>query len=464
MPYDIERFEEVVDRRSQFYESIDIRTISVKQNSKWHNLHTDVYLRPQEPESLLSSTETLEPAAYFRTAIPFDDFRSLFRKMFGKSCSIHDEPVVFPGLLLEEGEKHWKENVYRANYLGEVRADDAYGISIQSNTQDPLKRKDEVREELRKCNPPYYDIDDLSKEFIGHTSYRWDNPRARFFAPLYVQITEMEITEKGDLKLSVETHDSIEELKISTWARKNHEIIDRESYYPVTSRSSEGPFGYFDIDWEIDGNPTSISASIFHPSFDELRESTKVSSSVPMLALEAVLGMTSEELAAEFDQVLTNPDVETLDNVEFADDFEATVITLFNLSGFATYSPDWFDYKTTKGSLPDVLAFAREANTLVVCECTLETRDAKLKGKAEDALSTAQDVKDHFEELNLRGTTVLSVCATPTDNVSSQILPDDVEILTGPRLKKMRQQAEQRSNPMETLREWGTYDERPWVL
>lgn len=464
MARDVENFRDVVNRRSQFYESIDIQTIAVEQDSNWYNLHTDVHIRPEEPNNLsVSTTELLGPAAYFRNVVSFKHLWELMEEMFTDQYILDGYLTIFPGLSDEEGDQHWKENIYRAHYREYDRADDAYGILIQSNADDPLPDKTEFQEKLRKLDPPYYDINDLCREYLGHTSYNWSKPQARFFAPLYVKIMDHKITESGNLKLRIQTHDSIQNPVVSTWARKDHEIIDRERHTPIETQSLDGSFHQFEINWEIKGNPTDVSTSMFHSVFDQIEDSTRLSSSVPMIALETVLGKTSEELSNDFDQILRTPDKETLNNIDFADDFEATVITLFNLVGFSAYSPEWYDYKTSKGSLPDMLAYSPADSTLVVCECTLADTDNKVKIKANDALASTRQIEDKFDEIDLIDPIVIPVCATPTNTVSSVILPKDVEILTGPKLQAIRQQAKQSNDPKNVLREWDTYDEKQGI-
>lgn len=461
MARDIGNFRDVVERRSQFYESADLRTIAVEQESDWYNLHTDVHLRPEKPDQIsVSTTEVLGPAAYFRDVVSFDELWTLLPEMFGGEYSGFDEPVVFPGLSADEdGEDYWKENIYRANYWDCDRADDAYGILVQSSTEDPLPDRNEFQEKLRQLNPPYYDVDDLCREHLGHTSYRWSSPQTQFFAPLYVKVTEHEITESGDLELKIQTHESIADPVVSTWAKKDREIIDRARHKPAEPQSLGGCFHQFSINWEIEGNPSDVYTSIFHSMFDQIRESSRLSSSVPVIALETVLGMTDEELSNFFDQILITPDKQTLDKVSFADDFEAAVITLFSLAGFLAFSPDWFDHFANKGSLPDLLAYFPEESVLLVGECTLADSDDKVKTKVNDALASAHQIEDRFDEIDLLDPMVIPVCITPAESVSPVGVPDDVELLTGPNLQKIKRQAEKSGDAKNVLREWNTYNQ-----
>lgn len=460
MARDFETFKDVVVRRSQFYESVDIKTVAVKKDSTWFNLHTDAHLRPETPDELsISEAEVLGPTAYFREVVSFENLWDLFEEMFGEEYSGYDEPVVFPGLSVEGGDNHWKENLYKTNYWDYNRAEDAYGIMVQSNVEDALIDRDNFINELRQLDPPYYDDNDLCQTFFGHTDYKWGQPRSRFFAPLYVQVNEHKLTESGNLELKIQSHDSIQGLTVSTWARKDRKIIDRALHNLTDNHSLEGRFHKFEIDWEIEGNPTDVSTSIFHTAFDEIRESSRLSSSVPFIALEAVLGKTGGELSKNLEDILITPNKQTLDNVGFADDFEATIITVFSLAGFSAFSPDWYDHLSDIGSLPDLIAYSSELEILLIGECTLADSDDKVKKKVNDALASAHTVKERFEKIDLLNLNVIPVCITPAKAVSPVGIPDNVELLTGPDLQEIKQEAEQSSDPKNILREWETYDQ-----
>ena len=460
MARDIGSFREIVKQRSQFYESIDIRTVAVKQDSTWYNLHTDAHLRPKPiDEQSISEAEIQGPTAYFREAVSFDKIWDLFDEMFGEEYSGYNEPVVFPGLSVEEGDDHWKENIYRAEYWDYDRADEAYGILIQSNTEEPLNDRSDLQDSLRQLDPPFYDVDDLCREYLGHTSYRWTNPQARFFVPLYIRVTEHEITESGNLELKIQAHDSIQDLQISTWAKKDQEFIDREKHTTPEPEPIDSHFHKFQINWEIKGNPSDVYTSIFHSTLDQIRERSRLSSSVLLIALGTALGKENGELSADFDQMLITPDKQTLDKIEFADDFEATVITVFSLAGFSAFSPDWFDYLTHKGSLPDLLAYDPEPDVLIVGECTLADSDDKIKKKVNDSLAVAHEIEERFEEIDLIDPDIIPVCITPAKSVSSVGIPDEVELLTGPDLRDIRRQAGESSDPENVLRDWETYNE-----
>jgi len=264
MAQDIGSFKEIVKQRSQFYESIDIRTVAVKQDFTWYNLHTDAHLRPKSIDELsISEAEIQGPTAYFREVVSFDKIWDLFDEMFGEKYSGYDEPVVFPGLSVEGGDDHWKENIYRAEYWDYDRADEAYGILIQSNTEEPLNDRSDFQDSLRQLDPPFYNVNDLCREHLGHTSYRWTSPQARFFAPLFIRVTEHEITESGNLELKIQAHDSIQDLQISTWAKKDQEFIDREKHTAPETEPIDSHFHKFQINWEIKGNPSMSTPASF---------------------------------------------------------------------------------------------------------------------------------------------------------------------------------------------------------
>jgi len=202
-----------------------------------------------------------------------------------------------------------------------------------------------------------------------------------------------------------------------------------------------------------------VYTSIFHSTLDQIRERSRLSSSVLLIALETALGKENGELSADFDQMLITPDKQTLDKIEFADDFEATVITVFSLAGFSAFSPDWFDYLTDKGSLPDLLAYDPELDVLIVGECTLADSDDKVKKKVNDSLAATHEIEERFEEIDLIDPDIIPVCITPAKSVSSVGIPDEVELLTGPDLQDIRRQAGESSGPNNVLKEWETYNE-----
>lgn len=465
MPRDIESFKQIVDRRSKFYESIELETLAVEKESTWYNLHTDVHLRPEKPDEIsVSKSDIIGPAAYFHDVVSIDELWNLFERMFGEEYSGYDESVVFPGLSLTEGEDHWKENIYRGDLSDYNRADGATGIRIQSNIDDPLPNKSQFEERLRQLDPPYYDVNDLCREYLGHTSPKWSKPRTQFFAPLYIQITEQEITESGNFILRIQAHESIQDPVVSTWARKDREIIDRERHTLTEAQTLDGPFHEFKIEWEINGHPTDVSTSIFHSMFEQIREITRLSSSVPLIALETVLDKTDSELSSDFNQILVTPNEQPMDNVEFADDFEATVITMFNLAGFTTFSPDWYDYLSNKGSLPDLIAYSKEYSVLLVGECTLAVTDDKIKTKIHDALASTHEIEERFDEIDLLDPDIIPLCITPAESVSPVVVPDEIQLLTGPKLQELRREAQRSSDPENILREWETYNHRQKLI
>lgn len=455
-----EKFREIVNRRSPLYESVEIQTVAIEQDSDWYNLHTDVHLCAETPDNLSGAdTEILGPAAYFHEVVDFDELWDLIEDIFSNEYVPDEDPIIYSGLSTDdEEEEHWKENVHRAHDSGFERSDKSYGILVQSNSS--LTNKDAFKEEIRKLDPPYYSIRDLCKEYLGHTSHRWSKPWTQFFAPLYVQVTENRITEGGNLKFAVRTPDSIQEPVVSSWAHNKSDIIDRARHQPSNPKQLDGPFVKFEIDWRVDGNPTHVSTSIFHSIFGEQQKTTRFSYSTPVIALGAVLGVSSKKVSDYFDQIFQEPNKKQLDNAEFSNDFEATVITLFSLAGFSAYSPEWFEHEFNKGALPDMLAFSVKYNTLIVCECTLSPKDNTIREKVDDALASTQAIEERFDEIDRSDPIIIPVCAAPTDTVSPKVLDDDVEMLTGPVLKEMRETAAETSDPADVMKVWDTYNEQ----
>lgn len=449
MGEDFERFKQTVEQREQFYETVDIQTIAVATDSEWVNIHTDVFLRPESDAEFQSQSDTTGPVSYYRTQVGFDGFWELFEHMFSEEYPGHQEPIRF--LNVNESGADWKElaSISRGDIRDFDRAENAYSMRIKTNDESLHSNQNEIDRRLREEDPPYTSVLDYSKNHLGHMSFSWDGSEVQFFAPLYVTMKDSNITEKGNYCLQIETHDSITDLVVSTWARDDGQIIDRDRHESLEIDSSDGPFHVHKLEWTIDGYPDEVSYSAFHPVFNdgEFQMGTQSPHSVLFQVAEFVLGKSPDEFNQLMDQFLTNDGDICKNRDTGLDGFEASVLSLFSLAGLSAYSPEWYSPEADKESLPDIIACTEYGYRILVCECSMVTKETKMRNKIDDVVANADDLKTQFSERSRGDVEVIPVFATPTTNVSKEMLisdeiqPDSIELLTGETLTELRRLA-----------------------
>jgi len=82
-----------------------------------------------------------------------------------------------------------------------------------------------------------------------------------------------------------------------------------------------------------------------------------------------------------------------------------------------------------------------------------ENRRSGNEEKAENALSSAEDLRSYFDNIDRANIDVIPIYATPEDKVVENIFPDSVEIFTGEKLKNFKKLAEENTPPDDILNE-----------
>ncbi|MFB6185519.1 MAG: hypothetical protein ABEI86_01455 [Halobacteriaceae archaeon] len=459
MARDFADFESTVNNREQFYDEISIETIAVQIDEEWINVHTDLHLQPEESGKYYNQRDSADSENYFQTAVSFEKFTNLINRMVEGEFEGHEESIQFVGLSNNsEDDSYWRGNIYNGSFhprYGDLH--NVYQIKIQANENPYTDREQQIEKKLKRSDPPYRNLGDLVKSHLSHTSFKWNKPQIEYFAPLYIQSPNCEIDSEGNFHIEVKSHNSIEDIKASTWATVGNEK-DRKFHGTLNQESREGVFKKHSLTWELERSPEQIYYSLFPSEFDEIQGKYGQATSDIYKVLSIILDLNLDKLTDILDRYSTDRNQARDDKARFGNDFEAYVITLFNLGGFTAFSPEWFKDEANIGSLPDVLAFAPSHNSIIICECTTSPRVDELKGKATDAQSAVERVHSELDRVpyNL---SIVSACATPMEDVTIDS-PEPVSTLTGDRLRRMRELGARNADPSDIVAELALEEDR----
>jgi hypothetical protein len=368
---------DILDKRCQYYRSIDVRIAAIKVGGRWNNLRAVFMLTSDKVAHDAKREIETEDFKVIRKEIPPTDLRHILTSISTGELTVQETTVVFrnnpdqsmPSLQHETYCS--RSSRFALQRWGIPFPIDEFRMSTQHSFHDGFEK---VSSQLQCYPTPYEDMFEAVNEALElQDAYRfreWNGHNdaiAYILMPNYLAFHKCKL--KGNsLRVSIRFHESIDakNLRLSLIAKGKKDRKEQLNFSIAGVRRVRG-YQEAELTKNIEGS-TGVLLYLFElgkesegPA-DEMSDLEGATTNLSMLAHEHFdthLDILQKWMRGE--------------GRERAGDFEMSVLVLLHICGFRV---EWVGHLRTPQDLPDILAFGPNSD-LIVGECTVDLPDDK---------------------------------------------------------------------------------------